>query len=209
MGYPEDCNLSYSYTTPEDLRDHYDGIANYYNLFLETNDYILHKNVAEIFNAQWKDLVGNVLDVCCGTGKLGAEIKNTMSSRLVVDGLDFSSNMLVYAESWGLYNALHNVNIKEDLSVISQKYDVLVSSGAFTPGHLNADDLVRLVGLMNHHGRAFISVKKDLFEEGNFDARLQQEVENGLINFLMYTEVLIWDNPAFTDTAIIVSFQKA
>lgn len=208
MGHPEDCSLAYSFTTPEDLRDYYDGIASYYNSFLESNDYVLHENVVEIFNAQWKDLVGNVLDVCCGSGKLGIEIRKIMSPKLIVDGLDFSSNMIETAERWGVYNAFHNFNLKEDLSLISQKYDVLVSSGAFTPNHLGADDLIRITSLLNPSGHVFIAVKKDLFEEGGFDARLQIEVENGSIGFLMYTEVPIWDNPDFTDTAIVVNFQK-
>ena len=85
---------------------------------------------------------------------------------------------------------------------------MLVSSGAFTPNHLGADDLMRITSLLIPSGRVFIAVKKDLFEEGGFDARLQLEVENGSIGFLMYTEVPIWDNPDFTDTAIVVSFQK-
>lgn len=208
MGYPEDCNLAYSYNTSEELRDYYNGIANYYNLFLESNGYVLHKNVAEIFAAQWKDVVGNVLDVCCGSGKLGLEAKQYLPSKVVLDGLDFSSHMIAEAETWGVYNAFHNVDLKGDLSAVSQKYDVLISSGAFTPGHLDANDLINLTQLMTNHGRVFISVKKDLFEEGNFDARIQSEVENGLISHVMYTEVPIWDNPSFTDTAIVVSFQK-
>ena len=208
MGHPEDCNLAYSFTTPEELRDYYDGIASYYDNFLESNDYVLHKNVVEIFNAQWKDLVGDILDVCCGSGKLGIEIRKIMSPKLIVNGLDFSSNMIETAEKLGVYNAFHNFNLKEDLSLISQKYDVLVSSGAFTPNHLGADDLMRITSLLIPSGRVFIAVKKDLFEEGGFDARLQLEVENGSIGFLMYTEVPIWDNPDFTDTAIVVSFQK-
>ena len=208
MGYPEDCNLSYSYSTPEGLRDYYDGVANYYDLFLQTNNYVLHKKVAEIFTAQWQDLVGSVLDVACGTGKLGLELRPNISSRVTLDGLDFSNNMIVEAENWRVYGTVHNINLKGDLSSV-QKYDAIVSSGAFTPGHLDADDLINLRALLHDGGRAFISVKKDHFEENNFAAKLQAAEESGLIVHIGFTEVLIWDSPSFTDTAIVVTFQKS
>jgi SAM-dependent methyltransferase len=207
MAHPEDCSLAYSFKSPEELRSYYNGISSYYNLFLESTNYVLHRNVAEVFTAQWQDVVGAVLDVACGTGKLGLEVKLRLP-KVTLDGLDFSSSMIAEAETWGVYNAFHNINLKGDLSLVSQKYDVIISSGAFTPGHLNADDLINLRALMLNGGRAFISVKKDLFEEDNFAVKLQEAEEDGLINSLVFTEVLIWDNPSFTDTAIIVTFQK-
>lgn len=208
MAHPEDCNLAYSYRSSEELKEYYNGIANYYNLFLESTNYVLHKNVADIFIGQFRDIIGSVLDVACGTGKLGIEVRPHISSRVTLDGLDFSSSMITEAETWDVYNAFHNVDLKGDLSLVSQKYEAIISSGAFTPGHLDADDLINLRALMHNGGRAFISVKKDLFEEGDFAAKLQAAEENGLIMHVGLTEVLIWDNPSFTDTAIVVTFQK-
>lgn len=208
MAYPEDCNLAYSYRSSEELRDYYNGIANYYNLFLESTNYVLHKNVAEIFTGQWRDIIGSVLDVACGTGKLGLEVRPSLSSRVTLDGLDFSSSMIAEAETWNVYNAFHNADLKGDLSLVSQKYDAIISSGAFTPGHLDADDLINLRELMHNGGRAFVSVKKDLFEQGGFAEKLQSAVDRNLLIHVGYTEVLIWDNPSFTDTAIVVTFQK-
>ena len=85
---------------------------------------------------------------------------------------------------------------------------MLVSSGAFTPNHLNANDLIRLTSLLNPGGRVFISVKKNLFEQDNFASKLESLAQEEKIAYLRYTEVLIWDNPNFTDTAIVVNFQK-
>jgi predicted TPR repeat methyltransferase len=207
MAHPEDCNLAYSYTTPNELKDYYDDIANVYNLFLESTNYVLHANVAALIEAQWGDVVGHILDIGSGTGKLGVEISK-IKPKVLIDGVDFSAKMIEEASSWGVYNAFFNLNLKEDISVISQKYDLLVSSGVFTPNHLDANDLIRFIDLLNNGGRVFIAVKKNLFEEDSFEDKLGVLVEDGRISHLMYTEVSIWDDPMYTDTAIIVSFER-
>ncbi len=116
--------------------------------------------------------------------------------------------MITAASYLGVYNAFFNVNLKDDISVISKKYDLLISSGVFTPNHLNANDLIRFIDLLNKNGRVFIAVKKNLFEEDDFENKLNDLVETGEIRYLMCTEVSIWDDPMYTDTAIVVSFEK-
>jgi predicted TPR repeat methyltransferase len=206
MGHPEDCNEAYSYDETNMLKDYYNNAIGY-NQFLDETNYVLHKNVAEIVDAQWADVIGNVLDIGSGTGKLGLEISK-IRPKVFIDGVDFSELLTEEAKKLDAYNAFFNLNIKDDLSVISQKYDLLVSSGAFSPKHLNADDLIRLISLLNAGGRVFISIKKNLFEEDNFASKLESLVQQEKIAYLRYTEVLIWDNPNFTDTAIVVNFQK-
>lgn len=208
MGHPEDCNIAYSYTTPNELKDYYNDIASAYNLFLESTNYILHINVANLVDAQWSDVIGNVLDIGCGSGKLGVEISK-IKPKVKIDGIDFSENMIQEAYEWGVYNAFHNVNIKEDISGISQKYDLLVSSGAFTPGHLDFNDLLKIIPLLNRGGRAFIAVKKNLFEEDNFNTKLELLASEEQISHILLTEVLIWDDPLYADTAVVVSFERS
>jgi predicted TPR repeat methyltransferase len=206
MGYPTDCNEAYSYNQTNELRDYYDRAIGY-DAFLDETNYVLHRKVAEIIDSQWADVVGNILDIGSGTGKLGLEISK-IRSKVIIDGIDFSQLLTDRAKELEVYNAFFNVNIKDDLSVISQKYDLLVSSGAFSPNHLNASDLIRLTSLLNSGGRVFISVKKNLFEQDNFASKLESLAQEEKISYLRYTEVLIWDNPNFTDTAIVVNFQK-
>lgn len=207
MGYPTDCNEAYSYNQTNELKEYYNRALGY-NSFLEETNYILHRKVAEIVDAQWGDVVGKVLDIGSGTGKLGFEISN-IRPKVFIDGIDFSELLTGEAEKLGVYNVIFNLDIKGDLSAISEKYDLLVSSGAFSPNHLDANDLIKLISLLNNGGRAFISVKKNLFEEDDFDSKLQNLVSQGAIGFLRYTEVRIWDSPEYTDTAIVVNFQKA
>jgi predicted TPR repeat methyltransferase len=207
MAHPEDCNLAYSYSTSAELKDYYDDIANVYNIFLESTNYVLHINVANMIGAQWGDVIGHVLDIGSGTGRLGFELSK-IKPKVLIDGVDFSENMITAASYLGVYNAFFNVNLKDDISVISKKYDLLISSGVFTPNHLNANDLIRFIDLLNKNGRVFIAVKKNLFEEDDFENKLNDLVETGEIRYLMCTEVSIWDDPMYTDTAIVVSFEK-
>jgi predicted TPR repeat methyltransferase len=207
MGHPNDCNEAYSFETSSQLKGYYDYTAQGYDRFVNETNYILHKKVAEIIESQWADVVGNILDIGSGTGKLGLEILNT-KPKVLIDGVDFSESMIQRASDWELYNNFFNLDIKDDLSSISGKYDLLVSSGAFTPNHLNAEDLIKLVPLLNNGGRVFVSVKKNSFEEENYNSKLEDLASQGVITFLGYTEVRIWDNPDYTDTAIVVSFQK-
>jgi predicted TPR repeat methyltransferase len=207
MGYPTDCNEAYSLETLNQLKEYYDYTAQGYDRFLDETNYILHKKVAEIIGAQWADIVGSVLDIGSGTGKLGFEISK-IKSKVVIDGIDFSESMTERADRLKIYNVLFNLNIKGDLSSITNRYDLLVSSGVFTPNHLNADDLINLLSLLNNGGRVFISVKKNVFEEDNFASKLEDLVSQGVISFLRYTEVRIWGNPDYNDTAIVVNFQK-
>jgi predicted TPR repeat methyltransferase len=208
MGYPIDCNEAYSFETVNELKGYYDYTAQGYDRFLDETNYILHKKVAEIVGAQWADIVGSVLDVGSGTGKLGIEISK-IKPKVVIDGIDFSESMTERADKLKIYNELFNLNIKGDLSSVTNRYDLLVSSGAFSPNHLNADDLINLLSLLNNGGRVFISVKKNLFEEDNFESKLEALVGQEEIRNLMYTEVRIWGSPDYTDTAIVVNFQKA
>jgi predicted TPR repeat methyltransferase len=206
MGHPTNCNEAYSYNEANQLKDYYNNLLDY-NKFLDETNYILHRKVAEIIDAQWADVVGNILDIGSGTGKLGVEISK-IRPKVVIDGIDFSEKMTETAYKWEVYNKIFNLNIKVDLPNITNKYDLLVSSGVFTPNHLNVDDLINLISLLNNGGRVFISVKKNLFEEDNFESRLETLVSQEKIRHLRYTEVRIWGSPDYTDTAIVVNFQK-
>jgi predicted TPR repeat methyltransferase len=206
MGHPTNCNEAYSYNEANQLKDYYNNLLDY-NKFLDETNYILHRKVAEIIDAQWADVIGNILDIGSGTGKLGVEISK-IRPKVVIDGIDFSEKMTETAHKWEVYNKIFNLNIKVDLPNITNKYDLLVSSGVFTPNHLNVDDLINLISLLNNGGRVFISVKKNLFEEDNFESRLETLVSQEKIRHLRYTEVRIWGSPDYTDTAIVVNFQK-
>jgi predicted TPR repeat methyltransferase len=207
MGYPTDCNEAYSYNQANELRDYYDRAIGY-NAFLDETNYVLHRKVAEIIDSQWADVVGNILDIGSGTGKLGLEISK-IRPQVVIDGIDFSQLLTDEAKKLEVYNVIFNLNIKDDISAISQKYDLLVSTGAFSPNHLDANDLIKLTSLLNNGGRVFISVKKNLFEEDDFALKLEALASEGTIGFLRYTEVRIWGSPDYNDTAIVVNFQKA
>lgn len=208
MAYPEECEVIYTKSTSQDVKSHYNEIAEGYNTFLQETNYVLSDLVAQEVVDFYHDVAARVVDIGCGTGKLGIALK-TLKKGMIIDGIDFSNSMLDIAKETEVYDALYSVDVKTNLFEITKKYDALISSGVFTPGHLDHNDLLNLVDLVNPQGRVFVSVKKDYFDSTGFDSALDEAVSNGVIHSLGYTETLIWDNPEYTDTAVIVRFIKA
>ena len=206
MGYPQDCDLIYS-SASQDVRSFYNARAEHYNVFLEETNYVLSNLVVQEILEHYQDAAAYVADIGCGTGKLGVALKAARRG-MTIHGIDFSNSMLDIASATGVYEKLHSVDVKTNLFEITNKYDLLISSGAFTPGHLDDTDLVNLIDLLGTNGRAFVSVKKDHFDDAGFEATLNTAVSNGLISGLGFNEVQIWDHPDYTDTAIIVRFIK-
>ena len=80
---------------PDDNRVLYAKWADTYEQFLDKNRYIYDREVAEIFNERPSAHTGAVLDVGCGTGRLGAELYRLGVSP--IDGIDISPEMLAKA----------------------------------------------------------------------------------------------------------------
>lgn len=71
----------------------------------------------------------SILDLGCGTGLIGDELKN-VSNKLV--GLDLSSEMLKIAEKKNIYSDLIECDIEEYLSNLEEnKYDIIVAADVF------------------------------------------------------------------------------
>ena len=208
MAYPEECEVIYSKNEPQDVRSHYNQIAEGYNDFLEQTNYVLSDLVVQEVLEYYQDAAAYVVDVACGTGKLGIALKQARRN-MKIYGIDFSNSMLDVAKRSGVYETLSSVDVKTNLFEITNKYDLMISSGAFTPGHLDHTDLINCISLLSSNGRGFVSVKKDYFDSTGFQSALDSAVSDGVIHSLGFTETLIWDNPDFTDTAIIVRFIKA
>lgn len=206
MAYPEDCDLVYDSTEAE-LRFFYNERAEHYDSFLEDTQYVLHDAVVNEVLQRFQDPSGKVIDIACGTGKVGSSLLLARRSMLI-HGVDISDSMLSIASQKHCYSVLFNLNIKTEIADITDTYDLLISAGAFTPGHLVADDLINITSLLHSGGLAVVSVKKDHFENDNFKNKIDQAIADEVIQNYAESEVRIWEHPDYTDTAIIVSFVK-
>lgn len=74
--------------------------------------YKLPRDVAKMIHQWHADLKGDVLDLGCGTGLLGACLGRTEG---VLVGVDLSDDMLVQAQRHNVYDSFHNVNLLDAL----------------------------------------------------------------------------------------------
>ena len=87
-----------------------------------------------------------VLDVGCGTGLLAKSLRTQGFSR--VDGLDYSAPMLAVAQREGRIDEAFLRDLNQNLEMGVARYDMLVSTGTFTHGHVGAGCLPELLALL-------------------------------------------------------------
>jgi predicted TPR repeat methyltransferase len=111
------------------------------------------------------------LDVGCGTGLLANSLRAEGFNR--VDGLDYSAPMLAVAQREGRIDKAFLRDLNERLDMGTECYDMLVSTGTFTHGHLGAGCLPELLALLVPGGRLICTVHRDVWDEGGFGTVLQ------------------------------------
>ena len=112
-----------------------------------------------------------VLDVGCGTGLLAKSLRTQGFSR--VDGVDYSAPMLAVAQREGQIDEAFLRNLNQNLKMEVARYDMLVSTGTFTHGHVGARCLPELLALLVPGGRLICTIHRDVWDEGGFGTGLQ------------------------------------
>ena len=112
-----------------------------------------------------------VLDVGCGTGLLANSLRAHGFSR--VDGLDYSAPMLAVAQRESRIDEAFLRDLNERLEMGEACYDMLVSTGTFTHGHVGAGCLPELLALLEPGGHLICTVHRDVWDDGGFGLGLQ------------------------------------
>ena len=112
-----------------------------------------------------------VLDVGCGTGLLAKGLRTQGFCR--VDGLDYSAPMLAVAQREGRIDEAFVRDLNQSLEMGVARYDMLVSTGTFTHGHVGAGCLPELLALLVPGGRLICTVHRDVWDEGGFGVGVQ------------------------------------
>lgn len=197
---------AYSVKTPQDSRTLYDEWAGSYDTgFVEYMGYVYHRTVADLFAAHRGSRSGPVLDVGCGTGVVGAELRRVHVEP--VDGIDISPAMLDQASAKrtsagdSVYRELIVGDLTGPLAIDSDRYNGIVSAGTFTHGHVGpdaleelvriaADDALFTIGINAEHyaGRGFAAMLDDLTEQRSItppevvDVAIYEATEGGHAN---------------------------
>jgi predicted TPR repeat methyltransferase len=109
------------------------------------------------------DSVGAILDLGCGTGLVGAEVKEFCTN---LEGIDVSNLMLEEAERKQLYDRLTHGDILDYLSTEDLSYDYFISADVFVyVGDLS--EIFRLIKSRNSSGGKLV-FSTEHAEEGEF-----------------------------------------
>jgi predicted TPR repeat methyltransferase len=147
----------------ESLFDNY--AAKFETSLVENLEYKIPRLIAEIIlkDSQF-DLLGSIIDIGCGTGLFGMEIKQFCEH---LEGIDLSQKMLVKAKEKNVYNKLIKQDIVGYLSNASLNFDYFISLDVFVYiGDLS--DVFRLIKSRNKTGGKLAFSTEDYDGDGFF-----------------------------------------
>lgn len=199
---------AYALETPGDSVCLYgEWAATYDRDFLASSGYVVYRLVAEQLVRQKSHIDGPVLDVGCGTGAVGACLRE-MGIR-EVDGIDISEPML--AEAGGkktmagdsVYRKLIAADLTQKLDLSGNHYAGLVSAGTFTHGHLGPGALDELWRIAANGAQCAIGIRTSHYHKAGFSGKLAADVAVGLITEPELIEVNMYsaggNNPEHAD----------
>ena len=170
-----DDRLAKIYTFQGDKQEQYDRWAGTYESDLVDDlGYVAHLRSSEIFANIVADKNADLLDMGCGTGLVGATLKNL--GYTCIDGTDFSPEMLEVATRRDVYRTLYRHDVTRPLES-EHRYDALISVGLFSYGTPHLADLHNAVNCVKLGGPCVITVNAGAWAEHNLEAVLRAEAE--------------------------------
>ncbi|MDH3295584.1 MAG: methyltransferase domain-containing protein [Acidimicrobiia bacterium] len=208
---------AYSLDGPDEVRALYRRWADSFETsFISAMGYVYHRNLVEIFVEQAGDRVLTdeaVLDVGCGTGVGGVELRSR--GAWPIDGLDLSPEMLAKAgekrhDGRPLYRHLMEADVLQPLDIGDNVYGGLISIGTFTHGHVGPEAIDELVRVVRPGGLICLGVNEEFFGRAGFGPYLEALREEGRILESTMIRVPVYDaepgsNAHAADTALVTS----
>jgi SAM-dependent methyltransferase len=132
--------------TPDDAVQLYRGwAADYDHDVFEVMGFTGTDRIADLLAQHLPDRSAAVIDLGCGTGAAGVRLAE--HGFTTIDGADISPEMLAVAGERDVYRHLVVVDLTEPLD-IAHRYGAAVSAGTFTTGHVGAQAIGPIVGLL-------------------------------------------------------------
>lgn len=122
-----------------------------------------------------------VLDAGCGTGLVGQALHEL--GYLVLDGVDISQEMVDEAKKRRIYEELTgDVDLSQPLPAAwDNRWDITVSCGVFTLGHVPPEALSTLIDVTRPKGIVAISTRTAYYEQSGYQAVAQRLIDDGTI----------------------------
>jgi predicted TPR repeat methyltransferase len=147
----------------EELFDNY--ASKFESALVDKLEYKIPKIITEMIIKDHRDgSLGSVLDLGCGTGLVGVEIKEFCS---YLEGIDLSNSMLEQAKRKNVYDKLTYRDITEYLTTENLDFDYFISTDVFVYlGDLS--DVFKLIKSRNKSGGKLVFSTENTDKEGFF-----------------------------------------
>ena len=134
-------------------------------------------NSVQTFQRYVKDKSKYIIDVGCGTGLVGLQLKKLGYKNF--DGVDISQEMIDFAIDRG-YESLFLGNLNETLPIESDQYEAAICVGVFTHGHVGPSRLEELTRIVKTGGIICFTVNEDVYKSYGFDEAIKSQELAGL-----------------------------
>lgn len=158
---------------------HYDNWADSYDKeLLEEYGYCAHEIGAKALAETQIPFDSPILDVGCGTGLAGVELSRFGYTK--IDGVDVSAGMLERARNQGTYRQLFQKRIGVDNLSELPSYKGILCVGSFGLGHMEQEDIIRLIDLAAANASIVIFMNAEPFHAQNYEATIEHLSLDGL-----------------------------
>ena len=158
---------------------YYDDWADSYDKeLLEEYGYCAHEIGAKALAETKISFDSPILDVGCGTGLAGLELSRFGYTK--IDGLDVSAGMLERARNQGTYRQLFQKRIGVDNLSELPSYKGILCVGSFGLGHMEQEDIIRLIDLAAANASIVIFMNAEPFHAQNYEATIERLSLDGL-----------------------------
>jgi SAM-dependent methyltransferase len=158
---------------------HYDAwAADYERDLLERCGYTAHLIGANAFAAANAARDLHVIDIGCGTGLVGAELRRLGFTQ--VDGLDISPGMLAHAATKRAYRQLLTGNVMTGTGLADGAFDAAICVGSFAPGHLGPAALAEIARLVRPRGPIVIVMNAVPYDAEGYAGTIDSLVAAGV-----------------------------
>jgi trans-aconitate methyltransferase len=128
------------------------------------------------------DKAASIIDIGCGTGLVGQELKARGYSQ--IDGIDFSEEMLKVARSKAIYEKLVSGDLMKKTAIETDTYQAAVCAGSFAPGHLGPECYPEIIRLVRPSSLIVIFMNGAHFVEDDYQLHIDQLEQSGVWKIL-------------------------
>ncbi len=159
-----------------------DWASTYDHELVNGKGYAMPRRCAEAIDQYVPDRDTIIADLGCGTGLLGGRLKQL--GYTIIDGVDYSPEMLTEAAKTGAYRMLAEANLNEPFAAADGTYGAVAVMGVFSFGHVYPAALDEMRRIVEPSGHIIIGVNEKFVEEGSLTAKLDQMVADHLIELV-------------------------